>query len=530
MLPSSTTLLPTTHEPDSTSLPDTDPQLTPGTTAETETDASVTSPVTTSQPPTTSPEESESQKNESVPEGGTVQETLMDGEEIPKPEGQNGVGNASVADTSADTLNVTSTEGEILVTHEEVDTATTEEPLADGKDQSTTPEDTLGSYPEIDVMETLNEVDVDTKPVSPEEKPIPDDGFTMDEKPVTKSDPQETSDQPDEPSTTLPALEEEDVSESEEPTYMEEPADLDVYTEVEEPFVVEEYMDEDRPEERRPNETIVDKIDVDDFEVIEIIELPPKGNRKKKRKKVLLHTGAEAVDVLNELAEEQKAKGGSTTPKPDTIVESAPEYEWSVGKWPECSAECGGGVWSRSVECVELTTGTPVEPHLCRRSRPNYLEACNTMECGEWVVGEWGECSATCDLGERLRSVECPEGQRCPSTTRPPEVEPCHQGSCVHWVEGPWSLCTKSCGGGYQIRHVKCVDVRTQEVADTCPRDSKPKHKMACHNERCPKNRRGQQRRCRDRLDTKLCRRLKHMCSTKFFRVKCCRTCLRRHI
>lgn len=64
-------------------------------------------------------------------------------------------------------------------------------------------------------------------------------------------------------------------------------------------------------------------------------------------------------------------------------------------------------------------------------------------ECGEWETKEWGECSAECDVGERVRVVECPSGHKCPSTTRPPEVEPCNLGSCVQWVEGPWSLCTR---------------------------------------------------------------------------------------
>uniref|UniRef100_A0A0P4WD96 PLAC domain-containing protein n=1 Tax=Scylla olivacea TaxID=85551 RepID=A0A0P4WD96_SCYOL len=149
-------------------------------------------------------------------------------------------------------------------------------------------------------------------------------------------------------------------------------------------------------------------------------------------------------------------------------------------------------------------------------------------ECGEWVAGNWGECSAKCGTGERVRDVHCPKDLLCPASEQPYEVEPCNPEPCVQWVVGPWSLCTRQCGGGYQIRHVKCVDVRTQEASKACVREERPKHKMACHNQRCPKNRRGQQRRCRDRLDTKLCRRLKHMCTTKFFLVKCCRTCLRR--
>ncbi|KAK3887793.1 hypothetical protein Pcinc_008121 [Petrolisthes cinctipes] len=290
------------------------------------------------------------------------------------------------------------------------------------------------------------------------------------------------------------------------------------------------FPDLEEVEETRPEGIMVDKVDIDGYEVIEVVELPPKGKGKKKRKKVLLHTGAEAVDVLHKLAEEQEEKLASNL---GPTSEYTPDYQWNLTQWSECSVECGGGEQERSVQCLEQTTGVPVLPDRCSHPRPHTIQECNVEECGEWETREWGECSAECDVGERVRMVVCPSGRLCPSTTRPPEVEPCNLSPCVQWVEGPWSLCTRTCGVGYQIRHVKCVDIRTEEPAHTCPKDTKPQHKMACHNQRCSKHRRGegrrgQQRRCKDRLDTKLCRRLKHMCSTKFFRVKCCRTCLRR--
>ncbi|XP_042884223.1 A disintegrin and metalloproteinase with thrombospondin motifs 7-like [Penaeus japonicus] len=273
-------------------------------------------------------------------------------------------------------------------------------------------------------------------------------------------------------------------------------------------------------EEKRPEGIAVDKIDPSDFEVIEIVEVPSKGKKKKDRKKVLIHSGEEAVDVLHKLAEEQMSKhttSTTTTPRP-------PYYQWHAGNWSECSVQCGGGVSTRTVQCRDQVTATLADPRLCDLFPPVDLKSCNVMECAEWEVGEWGECEGECDLGERQREVSCPPGRRCSPDARPPEAEPCELSPCVSWVEGPWSLCTKSCGGGYQIRLVKCVDMRTQEKVRTCNRDSKPKQKLACNKHRCPKNRRGQQKRCRDRLDTKLCKRLKNMCTTKFFAIKCCRT------
>lgn len=282
---------------------------------------------------------------------------------------------------------------------------------------------------------------------------------------------------------------------------------------------------DNREEERRPEGIAVDKIDPSDFEVIEIVEVPAKGKKKKDKKKVHIHTGEEAVDVLHKLAEEQMSKhAGETTktPKP-------PSYQWHAGNWSECSVECGGGVSTRTVECRNQVTATLADPRLCDLFPPIDLKSCNTVECADWEVGAWGECEGECDLGERQRAVSCPPERRCSPDARPPEAEPCELRPCLAWVEGPWSLCTKSCGGGFQFRHVKCVDVRTQEEVRTCSRDSKPKQKLACNKHRCPKNRRGHQKRCRDRLDTKLCKRLKRMCTTKFFAIKCCRTCLGSH-
>ncbi|XP_068201484.1 A disintegrin and metalloproteinase with thrombospondin motifs 6-like [Palaemon carinicauda] len=281
------------------------------------------------------------------------------------------------------------------------------------------------------------------------------------------------------------------------------------------------------PEEERPMGIIEDKINMEDFEVIEVIEIKAEGKRKKDKKKVHIHTGEEAVNVLYDLAEEQASKRIPPTPTPK---EQELLYTWLVGEWSECTAECGGGVQSRNVYCLEEVTGSPVNHKFCEGEMPDIVQSCNDLECGEWLVGEWEECSAECDLGERQRSVACPVDKLCPSHSQPPEVEPCNLKPCAEWVEGPWSLCTRSCGGGYQIRHVKCVDTRTQEPARTCPRETKPKHKMSCHNQRCPKKERGQQKRCRDHMDTKLCKRLKHMCSTNFFRIKCCRTCFKKHL
>lgn len=428
------------------------------------------------------------------------------------------------------------------------------------------------------ISETLNEIDLDSKPQVPKDKTLPDlksyqgddathpqvtsaseDRHRMvppstpvttqrtkiiddssNDKAATASDtpvgvaPPTKQTQPTTPEELATA---EPSASTELPTVLEEPVKKKHAEEESEATMLEEPLgpmapdnDTDVQEEERPQGTAVDKIDVEDFEVIEIVELPAKGKKKKIRKKVLLHTGAEAVDALHNLAEETAGRA-TPVPVPDSAENAVvPQHRWSVGSWSECTVECGGGSREREVVCEAATNTTTsiADASLCPRPRPSSLQPCNTEECGEWVAGKWGECSAKCGTGERVRDVHCPKDLLCPASEQPYAVDPCNPEPCVQWVVGPWSLCTRQCGGGYQIRHVKCVDVRTQEASRACVREERPKHKMACRNQRCPKNRRGQQRRCKDRLDTKLCRRLKHMCTTKFFLVKCCRTCLRR--
>ncbi|KAG0725111.1 hypothetical protein GWK47_039246 [Chionoecetes opilio] len=46
-----------------------------------------------------------------------------------------------------------------------------------------------------------------------------------------------------------------------------------------------------------------------------------------------------------------------------------------------------------------MTTTTLVDGTLCPRPRPSSLQPCNMEECGEWVAGAWGKCSAQCGTG-----------------------------------------------------------------------------------------------------------------------------------
>lgn len=122
---------------------------------------------------------------------------------------------------------------------------------------------------------------------------------------------------------------------------------------------------------------------------------------------------------------------------------------------------------------------------------------------------------------------------------------------------GPWTSCSASCGGGHQFRAVQCMDRRTTSPTEGCDQLEKPRQRQRCANDPCSRSHHSQhsvqnevkgtvklcrnydlpliecigmclerQRACQDKLDSKLCASLKHMCGIYYFKVsKCCRTC-----
>ncbi|XP_018007625.1 uncharacterized protein LOC108665385 [Hyalella azteca] len=288
----------------------------------------------------------------------------------------------------------------------------------------------------------------------------------------------------------------------------------------------------------RPQGIAEDKINVDDFEIVEVIRAPAnekkrhkndkhhKRRRKKYRQKLVVHEGEEAIALFNDIVHEH-----GNLRHPDghgdlNQILSVPLHSWSVGNWGNCSAHCDGGVQKRIVQCQEQSTGGVVGSVLCASlPAPQRERPCNLLPCLDWTVSPWSACSAECGHGHRHRSVTCASPNMCKEELRAPSMEPCTLRPCVVWSEGPWSMCTKTCGVGYQIRAVRCVEQESHVHSALCPTDLKPPHKRSCNEQPCAQNRQGQVRQCRDRLDTQLCRRLVHMCTTKFFRAKCCRTC-----
>lgn len=201
------------------------------------------------------------------------------------------------------------------------------------------------------------------------------------------------------------------------------------------------------------------------------------------------------------------------------------KYDWKVSDWSKCSERCDGGTRTREVMCLDMVTKHMVFHDLCDPyKKPETVESCNLEPCLEWIVSEWSICSKTCGEGKMTREVHCPKLNMCNPQSKPVDTASCFLKACVDWIEGPWSQCSVTCGGGVQIRHIKCVNLTTQGPTSGCDLDRKPRHRQPCNTDECPVNNSAFSQ-CHDKIESSMCKSLRHMCTTRYFKVKCCSTC-----
>ncbi|KAJ8289642.1 hypothetical protein GJAV_G00003640 [Gymnothorax javanicus] len=175
-------------------------------------------------------------------------------------------------------------------------------------------------------------------------------------------------------------------------------------------------------------------------------------------------------------------------------------YSWKTGEWTACSATCGGGVQSRSLQCVSHEPSGPrvVEDSVCAAFAPPPLtqQACSQSQCVEYSTTSWSPCSVTCGTGEQTREVVClgPGGVRlqdyaCNLGPRPPLKRPCQMPPCyrrIAWHIGDWGLCSKSCGKGLRERQVICSDRdRILYEHERCLPHPKPPTVEHCNRQSC---------------------------------------------
>jgi len=141
--------------------------------------------------------------------------------------------------------------------------------------------------------------------------------------------------------------------------------------------------------------------------------------------------------------------------------------EWSP--WDTCTAQCGGGMQTRSRKVMTWPTagGIKCEPTLREIQGCNEFPCARNVDCiwGGWV--EWGSCSRECGGGQKIRyrhitTLPKQGGKQCDKGDSV-EIAPCNEYQCgakVYcefnmWSE--WGECSTTCGAGQQIRRRELI-------------------------------------------------------------------------
>ncbi|XP_039725988.1 A disintegrin and metalloproteinase with thrombospondin motifs 6 isoform X20 [Pteropus medius] len=160
------------------------------------------------------------------------------------------------------------------------------------------------------------------------------------------------------------------------------------------------------------------------------------------------------------------------------------------------------GAQRQEVVCKRLDDNSIVQNKYCDPDSkpPENQRTCNTEPCPpEWFIGDWLQCSKTCDGGMRTRAVLCirkigPSEEETLDysgclTHRPIEKESCNNQSCPpQWVALDWSECTPKCGSGFKHRIILCKssDLSKTFPAAQCPEENRPPTRIRCSLGRCP--------------------------------------------
>ncbi|XP_011497217.1 PREDICTED: ADAMTS-like protein 1 [Ceratosolen solmsi marchali] len=186
--------------------------------------------------------------------------------------------------------------------------------------------------------------------------------------------------------------------------------------------------------------------------------------------------------------------------KPDKVLLPCNTHpcstKWLTGKWSECSISCGSGSRNRAVFCIEENGNATrkVPDYKCSiNHKPKYEEICNTFSCPMWETGVWSDCSVSCGLGSKRRTVECRHGNGqlsndCNPLQMPQAEQECRTINidCSNYeikeslrqpyppapipeklidqpvpsqstfVADEWSTCSVTCGEGVRHRAVHC--------------------------------------------------------------------------
>jgi hypothetical protein len=214
----------------------------------------------------------------------------------------------------------------------------------------------------------------------------------------------------------------------------------------------------------------------------EIVSLTKQYNDKMSQCKAELDTHNENECGLRKMrADLLKMSGASAgvTPIQDCEVSA-----WVKG---QCSNQCGGGTQS-------LTRTIVTPPYLGAACPPLLAErSCNTrkcpVDCKMSSFSGWSKCTAQCGGGVKTRTREVIReakhgGMPCGATTL---TARCNTQSCdrpcvlSRWTK--WSGCSKGCGGGYRRRYKRIL--KRARGNGKCPRWAQRRQYKRCNTRKC---------------------------------------------
>ncbi|XP_064483510.1 A disintegrin and metalloproteinase with thrombospondin motifs 9-like isoform X2 [Ornithodoros turicata] len=170
---------------------------------------------------------------------------------------------------------------------------------------------------------------------------------------------------------------------------------------------------------------------------------------------------------------------------------------WKISAASECSARCGPGTRTRTVQCMQVFEDgqeTAVAESHCQHlgPRPPEQEKCNhPCRIFHWEYDDWQTCSKTCGSGEQIRTAVCvgddevayPDA-RCDQAVRE-DRRPCNVADCPRWQVGPWTQCSVTCGEGIRRRPLWCQHEQYKVAGSFCPLATKPADSEPCRGPPC---------------------------------------------
>ncbi|CAF0857222.1 unnamed protein product [Adineta ricciae] len=173
---------------------------------------------------------------------------------------------------------------------------------------------------------------------------------------------------------------------------------------------------------------------------------------------------------------------------------------WVTGQWSTCSATCGLGIQQRHVYCHDLSrpslyiTDEECQNVLGETSKPFYQQNCTLTDCPRWQTSVQSNCTGKCEMAKHGRTLWCShhgykvDDDYCLQIygTKPSITEMCSQEEyCPRWTVGLWSECSVTCGIGIRNRSISCKSHNETVDLQECDATDRPLTAKECHRSSC---------------------------------------------